>query len=62
MAIAKSINSKVSLIHVVLIISIISIVSSQTADDDEVMLGIPDYPHRFFSGILNIIKDIWILV
>jgi hypothetical protein len=33
-----------------LVIALILPVSSQTADDDEVVIGIPGYNHRFFSG------------
>jgi hypothetical protein len=31
---------------------------SRTADDDEVDTSIPEYPHKFFSGISQHIQDI----
>jgi len=44
----------------VLLLAILStLVYSQTADDDEVDTSVPGYPHKFYSGITIIIKDIY---
>jgi len=43
-----------------LLLAILStMVYSQTADDDEVDTSVPGYPHKFYSGITIIIKDIY---
>lgn len=55
------INQLKILVSLLVIVCIVPI-NSQTADDDEVVVGIPGYNHRFFSGKVCLIKDIFQLM
>ncbi len=59
--IVKPITNKSSyMMQFAILFAIIACVSAQTADDDEVMISIPDYNHRIFSGNFFFIQVIWI--
>jgi hypothetical protein len=60
--IVKPITNKSSqMLQFAVIFILIVCITAQTADDDEVLIGIPGYTHRIFSGTISLIQDIWIL-